>query len=325
MLYTTTCGSASRRGICVPPNCAERVREKSQGQGSAVSDFAPPLAGSVASAKTAVSVNLHVTKHCNGRCVFCYARFPGVKGQLSAHGWFRVIDILTESGVEKVNFAGGEPTIYPDIGRLIDYSKQSGLVTGIVTNGFRLRELLEGHSASLDWVGISVDSASEATQKSLGRGNGDHIGRSIELASLCRQCGIRVKLNTVVTAKNCHEDMSEVVRSIAPCRWKVFQVLKVQGQNQGLVDPLLISNDQFRSYVERHQPLASDGYLPVAEDNHAMIDSYVMVDPEGRFFGNTNGVHCVSQPILDIGVDRALAETGFDPAKFESRGGRWTW
>ncbi len=56
-----------------------------------------------------------------------------------------------------------------------------------------------------------------------------------------------------------------------------------------------------------------------------MRGSYVMVDPLGRFFGNATGRHVYSQPILDVGVDAALAQVGFVPTKFEARGGTYAW
>ena len=48
-----------------------------------------------------------------------------------------------------------------------------------------------------------------------------------------------MKLNTVVNAMNLDDDMSELVLKLRPDRWKIFQVLPVDGQNDGLVDPLV--------------------------------------------------------------------------------------
>ncbi|MBA3546792.1 MAG: hypothetical protein H0T76_09945 [Nannocystis sp.] len=79
-----------------------------------------------------------------------------------------------------------------------------------------------------------------------------------------RARGLRLKLNTVVTALNWREDMSEFVRRVAPERWKVFQVLPIGGQNDGAVDDLLIDAAQFRAFVDRHVPLANN-LAPIAE------------------------------------------------------------
>lgn len=52
-----------------------------------------------------------------------------------------------------------------------------------------------------------------------------------------------------------------------------------------------------------------------------MLESYVMIDPNGRFFQNALGQssYRYSRPILDIGVEHAFASVGMEPAKFCAR------
>ncbi|AUX43643.1 uncharacterized protein SOCE26_050950 [Sorangium cellulosum] len=110
-----------------------------------------------------------------------------------------------------------------------------------------------------------------------------------------------------------------------PARWKVFQVLPVAGQNDGSVEDLLIDGDQFRAFVARHRHLEAEALNPIAEDNEAMTDSYAMIDPSGRFYGNSSGRHVASAPILDVGIDAALAQVGFVPERLAARGGVYAW
>lgn len=274
---------------------------------------------------TPIAINYHLYKPCNAHCRFCFATFRDVHGSLDPADATRLIECLREAGGQKLNFAGGEPTLHPHIAPLIRHAKQIGFTTSIVTNGARLRPLLEAHASALDWVGLSVDSGREQVQEALGRGRGDHVVRSIALADLARAAGVRVKLNTVVTALTCDEDMSALVRRIRPERWKVFQVLPVEGQNDGSVEDLLISPEAFEAFVERHRHLAAEGYAPIVEDNDAMRGSYVMIDPLGRFYGNATGSHVYSEPILRVGVARALEQVGFSPDKLRARGGLYAW
>lgn len=271
------------------------------------------------------SVNFHLYKPCNENCTFCFATFHDVEGQISFDEVRRVIDALRAAGVQKINFAGGEPTLYGHIGPAIDHAKSLGFTTSVVTNGARLVRLLNGHAAAIDWVGLSADSSIETVQHGLGRGRGDHVQRTVGHADLLRGLGVRVKLNTVVTAATWLEDMSAFVRRVGPERWKVFQVLPIKGQNSGSVEPLLLGADQFAAFVARHQHLAGEGFAPVVEDNAAMMGSYAMVDPLGRFFGNATGEHIYSDPILEIGVNAALAQVGFSQSKYEERGGSYAW
>lgn len=267
-----------------------------------------------------VSVNFHIIRACDAKCSFCFATFRDVHGRLSTADAERVIAAVREAGAEKINFAGGEPTLHRDLGRLLRFSKSLGMTTSIVTNGRALAPVLDQHADALDWVGLSVDSAIERVQAALGRGDGDHVARCIELADQCRARDVRVKVNTVVTALSWQEDMHDFVRRIAPERWKVFQVLRVVGQNDGDVERLLITRAEFESFIAKHRDLQ-----PVAESNEAMTDSYVMIDPLGRFYGDTDGVHRESAPILEVGVSEALASVGFQATKLEARNGLYAW
>lgn len=280
---------------------------------------------STAAALVALAVNFHLYKPCDVRCLFCFATFRGVRGHLSWDDARRLIERLRDAGVQKITFAGGEPTLHPFIGDLTAFAKGAGFVTGIVTNGSRLRELLAAHSCHLDWAALSVDSASEDTQRALGRGKGSHVERAVGLSDACREAKVRVKVNTVVTALNWQEDMSDLVRRMRPERWKVFQVLRVEGQNDGSVETLLITAEQLQHFVRRHAHLAREGYAPIVEDNDAMTDSYAMIDPLGRFYGDSGGRHIVSEPILEVGVSRALSQVGFDARRLEARGGVYDW
>lgn len=271
------------------------------------------------------SINYHLYKPCDAHCVFCFASFRDVRGRLTLAAALELIEQLRAAGGEKLNFAGGEPTLHPHIAQLVRHAHELGFVTSVVTNGARLADLLESTGDALDWAALSIDSADERTQQDLGRGRGDHIARCLRLAEQCRQANVRLKVNTVVSRMTWQEDMSQLIREIAPERWKVFQVLKVNGQNDGVVEPLLISASQFGAFIARHAPLEALGFPPVAEDNDAMIDTYVMVDPLGRFFGNTDGIHRTSAPILEVGVHAAAAAMEFDAAGFEARGGRYDW
>jgi len=272
-----------------------------------------------------VAVNFHLYKPCNYRCRFCFATFRDIRGQLDLEQSLRLLRLLRDAGCEKLNFAGGEPTLHPHIGALLAESRRLGLVTSIISNGARLSQLLAAHAADLDWVGLSVDSADESIQAALGRGTGGHVARSLVLADEIRARGLRLKLNSVVTALNWREDMSAFIRRVRPERWKVFQVLPVGGQNDGAVDDLLIDAGQFRAFVDRHAGLAAEGLAPIAEDNDAMTASYAMIDPLGRLFDNSAGRHTYSAPITEVGLERALRQIRFSLARLVARGGKYAW
>lgn len=57
------------------------------------------------------------------------------------------------------------------------------------------------------------------------------------------------------------------------------------------------------------------------ENNNAMIKSYIMIDPMGRFLQNTNNIYQYSRSFLEVGVLNALNDIKYDLVKFMKRGG----
>ena len=63
-----------------------------------------------------------------------------VDRELSTDEWRRALQTLWEVGVPHVCFTGGEPTLRDDLVELVRYGEEQGLVTGLLTDGRRLRE-----------------------------------------------------------------------------------------------------------------------------------------------------------------------------------------
>lgn len=97
------------------------------------------------------------------------------------------------------------------------------------------------------------------------------------------------------------------------------------GRNGGRVEPLLISQADFPPFLDAHAGLAAEGLATVAEDNDAMRVSYLMIDPVGRVFGNAQGFHWYSEPVLAVGVEAALGQVGVSYERSLYRGGRYAW
>ncbi|GES75049.1 radical S-adenosyl methionine domain-containing protein 2-like [Rhizophagus clarus] len=186
--------------------------------------------------KVPLSVNFHFTRKCNYECGFC---FHTAKTSYLApiEDSKYALKKLADAGMKKINFAGGEPFLYPKyLEELMRYCKLVLKVesVSIVSNGSKIKyDFLKRNKDYLDILAISCDSFDESVNKKIGRGTGKHVEKLSDISHWCREFGIKFKLNTVVNAYNKSEDMNENISKIAPFRWKCFQVLILENENGG--------------------------------------------------------------------------------------------
>lgn len=281
-----------------------------------------------------VSVNYHFSRKCNKTCGFCFhtERESHVE---TKENIFKGLTLLKQAGMRKLNFAGGEPFLYPDLlGKMCQFAKVGlGLESvSIISNGTKVtKQWLDKWGQYVDVLGISCDSFDESINFKIGRGSGENKTQLFRIRDWCRELGIKFKLNTVVCSHNWMEDMRATIAELAPFRWKVFQVLLVEGENENLpveakgriahARDFLISDEQFEAFCVRHKHL--ECFVP--ESNLLMASTYLIVDEYMRFLDKGNGYEKTSPSILDIGVHKALEYVRWDEEGFKQRGGLYDW
>ena len=277
-----------------------------------------------------IAVNWHFEPRCNYRCKFCFAHFADIQKK-SEYPIEKLYDELYTRGVRKITFVGGEPMLDRQIKHRITLAANMGFTTCIVTNGTRVSpRWLESMRDHLHWIGFSIDASSDILHAKMGRGRAGeiskgyskHLERSLVSWNAARQLGYKLKLNTVVCAHNANDDMTRLVSALAPHRWKVFQVLPIEGENNEYWDELEISKEKFDAWVTRHAELH-----PVVESNDLMTGSYCMLDGKLRFYNNVGGKFLRSDPIPQVGIDAAWHQNceSFNDDTFKTRGGVWDW
>ncbi|KAK5636732.1 hypothetical protein RRF57_012444 [Xylaria bambusicola] len=283
-----------------------------------------------------VSVNFHFTRKCNKECKFCFhtekSSHVASEDEMK-HG----LRLLKAAGMRKINFAGGEPFLYPQVlAMLCRFCKEElGLESvSIITNGTKVtKKWMEEYGRWVDVLGVSCDSFDEQTNIAIGRGTGNNVKQLFKIRDWCRELGIKFKLNTVICVYNWQEDMADMVQQLDPFRWKVFQVLYVEGENDSPDDQvslskrkrnakkLLISDGQFKIFCDKHRHLAS--FVP--EPNSVMASSYILLDEYLCFLDKGAGPEKQSRSILEVGVQKALSEVHWDQSAFNKRGGVYDW
>ncbi len=106
-------------------------------------------------------MDLAVTFRCQNNCAHCYAGGPHETEELTTDQWKSVVDRVFDAGVFIVTFTGGEPTLREDLPELLQYAQNKGIVTGLITNGRRLKDkdyVAALEKAGLDFVQVTLES-----------------------------------------------------------------------------------------------------------------------------------------------------------------------
>jgi radical SAM protein with 4Fe4S-binding SPASM domain len=106
-------------------------------------------------------MDMALTFKCQNDCVHCYAGGPHETKELHTSQWKKAIDILSQIGVFILTFTGGEPTLRDDLPELLQYAQNKGMVTGLITNGRKLKDRVYVktlENAGLDFAQVTLES-----------------------------------------------------------------------------------------------------------------------------------------------------------------------
>lgn len=242
--------------------------------------------------------------------------------------WKQIIDELIISGCEKINFAGGEPTLIPFLTELISYSHGQGVFTSLISNGTGITlNFLKRCKENLDLLGLSIDSVSNKIETELGRtfkfglSNSDRNNYHVEMiknrVKLIKGFGIPLKINTTITPLNWQEDMHDLLTELSPIRWKVFEVHLIHGINDSFGKKFgNLTTAQFGTFIYTHADLN-----PIIETKDIIKESYCMITPDGRFYQNSEDEYYYSLPILSNGLKNSFSEINYSQKMFCLRNG----
>ena len=272
--------------------------------------------------------NWHITEHCNYSCHYCFAQWDrppeawkddeqviSILENLKNNGHL-AFDNKLKSPI-RLNFAGGEPLLLR--GKLLSTIKlanQLGLITSVITNGSLLAEQVN-IAKHTDMIGISIDSFNIETNHQIGRctRSGSTLSYS-DLTSLIAKIrgmnnSIKIKFNVVVNKHNFQEQIIEKLQLLTPYKIKILKELSA-GKNVSSMNGAM-----FEHFISVNKYNAPNVFI---EDNNAMTESYLMIDPQGRLYQNgQDSGYCYSKPIQEIGIKEALNSIKFNSTAFMER------
>lgn len=93
---------------------------------------------------TLCRLSLEITARCSLKCTHCYADSGprGSHGTMSFEDWRRVIRQARDLEFSSISFIGGEPTMHPRFGELVEFTLDLGLPVRICSNLVKITEEL---------------------------------------------------------------------------------------------------------------------------------------------------------------------------------------
>lgn len=210
-------------------------------------------------------LRISVTDRCNFRCLYCMP-LAGLDWLpraeiLSYEEITAIVQQLAPHGLRRLRITGGEPTIRPDLTRLIAMLHAVPGIEDIAlsTNGVRLPELAASfREAGLDRVNMSADSLRPDRVAAIARRRiaFDPVAsiRAAEEAGLTP-----VKLNMVVMRGVNDDEVEEFARLTLEHPWHVrFIELMPVGDLRALTWEHVVPSDEILDRLARIAPLATD-------------------------------------------------------------------
>lgn len=139
-------------------------------------------------------VQIIVSDYCNHDCSFCAYRVSGnASNELFQDGdnhnpkrfipYEKVLEILDdcrEMGVQGIQLTGGgEPSVHPKFGEILQAVLDRGLKLAVVTNGTALKDWHIPLLVKAEWVRVSIDAASPETYAAMRRVSQSFFYRTI--------------------------------------------------------------------------------------------------------------------------------------------------
>ena len=143
------------------------------------------------------TLQLFITNKCNLRCKGCFYSHKLGKEEMTLEQYkSHVKEHRPEIG--KIILLGGEPTIHPELGNMLDFNRSQGLRTTIYTNGFDLKKLEDIDMSEVALrIGVYGNTSSEKPLSRVYR-----TPLPIDMVYMLRRDNVNELMDTANTAAN---------------------------------------------------------------------------------------------------------------------------
>ncbi len=157
-------------------------------------------------------MDMALTFRCQNDCLHCYAGGPHETTELTTTQWKTIIDKVNDIGVFILTFTGGEPTLREDLAELLLYAQNKGMVTGLISNGRRLKDkayVADLEKSGLDFVQITLESHKPDAHDAMTGTKGSWKETLAGIQNVV-QSQIYVSTNTTLSEYNAHDFLTTV-------------------------------------------------------------------------------------------------------------------
>lgn len=270
-------------------------------------------------------VNLHLTESCNFKCSYCFAKFNN-DNELKLDSWKKVVDNIasyfnSKNIMGRINLAGGEPMILPFLDDLIDYILSKDIKVSIITNGYYLnKKKIDSWKNKLTMIGVSVDSIDETTNIKIGRCTKSKktidYTNFIDTLNYIKKQDMILKVNTVISKINYHQDITELYNKVDFDRIKLLQLRVNKGSNDEAQKDA-ITKQEFEMYCNK--VINTVNKRIICESSDEIENSYVFIDPEGFLISNDSDSHNSVGNVLNEKLELLIEKANVNINKFNLR------
>jgi len=212
---------------------------------------------SVAITATPRTAEVHITRRCNLRCVYCaYDAGRDEGGLLPGSSWLAILGDLEEAHVQTAMFSGGEPLMHPDIEEILARVAEARFHAAILTNGTLLSAR---HARILSapniMTSVSLDASTSSPHDRL-RGKGSFKAAITGLGHLAKS-GAQFRTCCTLTTVNLDE-IEDLVSLSASFGAREVEFGRVEPVGRaGFSEQLLLTREQVREANDRISRLAA--------------------------------------------------------------------
>lgn len=206
-------------------------------------------------------VRVVLTDKCNLKCFFCHK-----EGMDESRNSFikndeliKCLQVLCDSGIRKIKFMGGEPTLYPGLAEIVEWlrEKEIDLDISMISNGVASQEVFDKYiRAGIDRINISMHGFDEGIFSMVTGGNRDQLLQSIDTIKYLKDCGKLGKVNYVLL-KGINEEEFKKILAFTNEEDIVLDVLNYLGANEEEVEQYRYSFSEIITLISQNYCIES--------------------------------------------------------------------